>query len=281
MHLYRNLTMIRSVLLLTILLLVTIVLIIAFQYASGNTNYFHDRIEPSENNKQEGREDIRSIPLPAGFKRIPVDSASFGEFLRDIRLRKNNSVYLYNGQPIQRQDLHYAVLDLSTGNKDLQQCADAIMRLRAEYFFASKRYSKISFPGSNGNLFNFENYAQQHCQDYSHDCLLKFMETVYTYCGTYTVESMTKPAPINNMKPGDVFVKAGAPGHAMIVVDMARDEKTGGKIYLLAQGYMPAQDMHIVINPGNTAMSPWYELNNDEQIVTPGWLFNRNQLRRY
>lgn len=277
----RNLTMKRSALLLAILLLVTIALIIAFQYASGNTNYFSERVEPSETNKQESPEDIKSIPLPAGFKRIPGDSASFGDFLRNVHLRKNNTVYLYNGQPIQRQDLHYAVLDLSTGNKDLQQCADAIMRLRAEYFFASKRYSKISFPGSNGNSFNFENYARLHNQCYSHDCLLRFMEKVYTYCGTYTVEAMTKPAAIKDMRPGDVFVKAGAPGHAMIVADMAVNEKTGEKIYLLAQGYVPAQDMHIVINPGNTAMSPWYELNYDEQIITPGWLFNRNQLRHY
>ena len=107
------------------------------------------------------------------------------------------------------------------------------------------------------------------------------MEMVDAWCGTYTVATMTKPVPLNNMKPGDVLVKAGSPGHAMIVVDMALNEKTGGKIYLLAQGYMPAQDMHIVINTNNNAVSPWYELNNDEQIPTPEWLFYSNQLRRY
>ena len=89
----------------------------------------------------------------------------------------------------------------------------------------------------------------------------------------HTVATMTKPVPLNNMKPGDVLGESRVAGHAMIVVDMALNEKTGGKIYLLAQGYMPAQDMHIVINTNNNAVSPWYELNNDEQIPTPEWLF--------
>jgi len=92
---------------------------------------------------------------------------------------------------------------------------------------------------------------------------------------------MTKPIVVMGMNPGDVFVKAGAPGHAMIVVDMAVNETGGKKIYMLAQGYMPAQDMHIVINPNSSTLSPWYELNGDEQIITPGWLFDKKQLRRF
>jgi hypothetical protein len=81
--------------------------------------------------------------------------------------------------------------------------------------------------------------------------------------------------------PGDVFVKAGAPGHAMIVVDVALNETTGKKIYLLAQGYMPAQDMHIVMNPNSSTLSPWYEVNDSEKIITPGWIFTKDQLKRW
>ena len=92
---------------------------------------------------------------------------------------------------------------------------------------------------------------------------------------------MTGNIVMKEIQPGDVFVKAGSPGHAMIVVDVALNETTRRKIYLLAQGYMPAQDMHIVSNPNNSKLSPWYEINETEKISTPGWIFDRNQLKRW
>ena len=223
---------------------------------------------------------INEIPLPEGYERIETGKDSFAEWLRNIKLKKNNIVYLYDGAPKDRQDLHFRVLDISTGKKDLQQCADCIMRLWAEYYFAKKSYDKITFPANNGTEYNFENYACKQNSCYTHECLLQFLETVFNYCGTYTVAKMTNSVSLSQMRIGDVFVKAGSPGHAMIVVDMAVHKSTGQKIFLLAQGYMPAQDMHIVINPMNTDSSPWYELNEASKIITPGWVFESSQLRR-
>ncbi len=54
-------------------------------------------------------------------------------------------VLLYNGNPKARQDVHAAVLDLSVGTRDLQQCADAVIRLRAEYLIESGREDEIAF----------------------------------------------------------------------------------------------------------------------------------------
>jgi hypothetical protein len=63
------------------------------------------------------------------------------------------------------------------------------------------------------------------------------METVFIYCGTYTLEQSLQPVKdFSKMQIGDVFVKGGAPGHAEIVVDMAVNKTTGKKIYLLAEG---------------------------------------------
>jgi len=224
---------------------------------------------------------IDEIPLPAGFTRVGLPKDSFGEWLRNIKLKKDNTVYLYNGRSIARQDLHYAVLDISTGNKDLQQCADAIMRLKSEYYFSRKEYDKISFRTGNGTNLNFDAFAKNHSNCYSHDCLLKFLEKVFMNCGTYTVDEMTKPISINDIESGDVFVKAGSPGHAMIVVDVAIKETMHKKVYMLAQSYMPAQDMHIVINPDDEKLSPWYEVNDEERIITPGWIFDKKQLKRW
>jgi len=225
---------------------------------------------------------INEIPLPGGYKRTLVSEGSFAEWLRNVKLCKDNTVYLYNGSPKTNQTLHYAVLDFSTGKKDLQQCADAIMRLRAEYYFSRKEYAKIDFKSVQSG-FNFQQWLahiDSSEKDY-HVLLLQFMQNVFINCGTYTVEAMTKQISMKEIQPGDVFVKAGAPGHAMIVADVAVNEKTGEKIYLLAQSFMPAQDMHIVINPSSSTINPWYEVNKDEKIITPGWAFTKDQLKRF
>jgi hypothetical protein len=83
------------------------------------------------------------------------------------------------------------------------------------------------------------------------------------------------------MQIGDVLIRGGSPGHAMLVVDMAADSM-GHQVYLLAQSYMPAQDIHIVKNPGGkgSALSPWYRVDKRESMIeTPEWTFYTRQLR--
>lgn len=226
---------------------------------------------------------VKQVPLPDGFERVPVAPNSFAAYLQELPLRKDKTVYLYNKQPKQNQNLHYAVIDISTGDKDLQQCADAIMRLRAEYFFQKKMYDSICFPKGDHTTYQFSRYIKQGIQN-DRDQFMKFMEMVFINCGTYTLEQQLKPVTgISVMKIGDVFIKGGAPGHAEIVVDMAINKQTGKKIYLLAEGYMPAQDIHILLNPLSTALGPWYEVNNnkDKEVVTATWIFSSNQLRHW
>jgi hypothetical protein len=82
------------------------------------------------------------------------------------------------------------------------------------------------------------------------------------------------------MQIGDVLIRGGSPGHAMLVVDMAEDDK-GHKIYMLSQGYMPAQDIHIVKNPSDPTKSPWFSLEGKGRIYTPEYIFNINELRAW
>ncbi len=224
---------------------------------------------------------VKQIPLPDGFERMPVISNSFAAYLQDLPLRKDKTVYLYNKQPKPNQSLHYAVIDISTGDKDLQQCADAIMRLRAEYFFQHKLYDSISFPKGDHTIYRFSRFIKPGMQN-DRDQFMKFMEMVFINCGTYTLEQQLKHVTdFSSMKIGDILIKGGAPGHAEIIVDMAINKQTGKKIYLLAEGYMPAQDIHILLNPVNTSLGPWYEMNNSKEIVTATWIFSTNQLRQW
>jgi hypothetical protein len=82
------------------------------------------------------------------------------------------------------------------------------------------------------------------------------------------------------MTIGDVFIEAGSPGHAEIIVDMAENEN-GEKIFLLAQSYMPAQQTQILLNPNDEKISPWYSLEGYDKLVTPQWTFELNQLKRF
>ena len=81
--------------------------------------------------------------------------------------------------------------------------------------------------------------------------------------------------------PGDILIKGGSPGHAELVMDVAQN-KMGGKIFLLAQSYMPAQEMQVLTNPENPLLSPWYETKMEgANIVTPEWTFTTDQLMRF
>jgi hypothetical protein len=187
--------------------------------------------------------------------------------------KKNKTVYLFNGLPKRNQTAQFVVLNISVGNEDLQQCADAIMRLRAEFFYAHKKYAEISFCDNNNRCYKLgAETDRKHFNEY--------LKKVFAMCGTLSLQKQLKPVQdFTKMNIGDVLIRGGSPGHAMIIVDMAIN-KNGKKIYLLAQSYMPAQDIHIVKNTMNENLSPWYELN-DETIYTPEWTFEKNQLRTW
>ncbi len=86
---------------------------------------------------------------------------------------------------------------------------------------------------------------------------------------------------MEDMKIGNVFIQTGNPyGHAVIVVDMAENPYSGEKVYMLAQSYMPAQDIQILVNRKNSLYSPWYLLD-ENPIETPEWRFNTNDLKRF
>lgn len=47
------------------------------------------------------------------------------------------------------------------------------------------------------------------------------------------------------------------------------------------QSYMPAQDMHILRNPLNADLSPWYAEDFGEVLQTPEWTFDASDLKRF
>jgi hypothetical protein len=240
---------------------------------------------------------IGAIVLPPGYTRLAAGPGSFAAWLRQLPLKKDRTVFLYDGSPKRNQTAQFAVLDVSVGHQDLQQCADAVMRLRAEYLYAIRAFSNIRFYNDRGDCIAF--WQSTGPRPTTRVAFDHYLTKVFEYCGTHSLEKqLQKPKPVTTIEAGDVFIKGGYPGHAMIVVDVAAD-KQGHRIYMLAQSYMPAQDIHIVVNPADpqnfvgasslapsrsfpspSLGNPWYSADDAKSLIeTPEWTFTINQLR--
>lgn len=234
---------------------------------------------------------VQEIPVPAQARRVAVDSISFSQWLRERRLRADGIVRYFDGRKKPDQSGCYAVLDMTTGTTDLQQCADAIIRLRAEFLFARREYAAMSFQSTSGQPLRFSDWCHgiryrlkgQKLEAYptgrevapDSAQLESWLQFVFTYAGTYSLQQqLHRKTDTQALRPGDVIVEGGFPGHAMLVMDVCRDQK-GKEYFLLAQSYMPAQDMHVVINPQSSSRSPWFE-RVAAGLETPDWDFRRS-----
>ncbi len=216
---------------------------------------------------------IMEVPVPMGYRRVETNQGSFGAYLRNLSLRPEKTVYLYNGKPKNNQEAQFAVVEFPLGNKDLQQCADVIMRLRAEYFYKAGEFQRIRFNDNAQKIYSYQGGDKTSFE--------KYLETVFSHCGTISLEhAMVKRQRMNDLEIGDVLIQGGSPGHAMIIVDLAINDQ-GGKLFMLAQGYMPAQQLHIVKNPTMPGLSPWYRVNTNETIITPEWNFKPSHLKTW
>lgn len=236
------------------------------------------------------------IKSPSGYKQILQDIDSFGSWLRKLPILQNSeTVMLFNGKEKFNQLAHHSIIDIDVGNRDLQQCADAAMRLRAEYLFAKGKFEQIHFNFTSGDKASWLEWAsgkrpvvkgnkvswkQTGVEDHSYNNFRKYLNIVFTYAGSASLAlELEKVRDPQKILPGDVFIQGGFPGHAVVVMDVA--ENTDGKrIFILAQSYMPAQQIYILNNP-KFWNGPWYHAESSGKLITPEWIFNFSDLMRF
>lgn len=220
------------------------------------------------------------ILLPEGFKRPTYRVEEFGNFLENLPLYPiDQEVHYYNGKIKPRNNIYNSVVKLDIGKRDLHQCADAVMRLRADYLYQQKRYKDIKFNFlSDSKPRTYTSYAKG---NYSYPTYWKYLEYVFAYANTASLhDELPNVKTTQEVKIGDTFIQKGSPiGHAIIVVDLAKDS-TGKTIVLLAQSYMPAQEIQILNNWNNSTLSPWYDIDQDI-IKTPEWTFYPKNLKTW
>ena len=239
-----------------------------------------------------------SFAVPAGFGRVAAAPGSFGDWLRHLPLKPADSeVTLHDGRPVADHGTVAAVVDIDVGRSDLQQCADAVMRLRAEYLFSRRLIGLIGFKLYSGERYRFAAFAEGVTpvlsgeritwrngppQDSSHASLRRWLDTVYAFASTRSLARELRPVGrLADAAIGDVFVHPGTPGHAVIVVDLAVDPADGRELVLLAQSSTPARDVHILRNTLAPALGPWFPLVDGRPFATPGRVFPLNELKRF
>ena len=174
---------------------------------------------------------------PKGFERVQVSENSFGEFLRNQNLKSyGEKVLYYDGREKNKKGVYDSVFDVDIGGRDLHQCADAIMLLRAEYLYSQELYDKIHFNFVSGFKAEYSkwmegyrikidgnnvSYYKATDPTNSYESFRKYMDMVFAYSGTLSLDKELESAKVEEMSIGDVFIIGGSPGHAVIVVDMA------------------------------------------------------------
>ncbi len=239
---------------------------------------------------------VNQIKPTSGYKRTKVELNSFADWLRFLPLNNSTTVKLYDGSPKGNQNAHHRILDIDVGNQNLQQCADAIMRLKSEYHYSVQDFSAIHFNFTSGDKVSFSDWSvgrkpkvkgnkvsfseKSGEPNYSYSNFKSYLISIFNYAGTASMSNEMVKTPVKEMEIGDVFIQGGFPGHAIIIVDMIENDK-GQKQFLIAQSYMPAQEIHILKNPNNKSISPWYDADFAGELISPEWTFNSTDLKRF
>mgnify|MGYP003598902131 CR=1 FL=1 len=228
---------------------------------------------------------------PENYTWVKEKPNSFGAFLFNFPLEKyGTQIMKYNNVPIAIQDLHEAVYKIDVGEKDLQQCADSVIRLYAEFLWKENRKDEIAFHFTSGDLVKWRDYRDGYrafvagnsvrfkkteAFDGSYQNFKNYLELIYNYAGTISLTKETKLVAKNQeLKTGDILIVPGSPGHVVFIAGVC-ENKEGGKLFLLSEGYTPAQSIHLLKNPFNKEISPWYELDvNSSKINTARFTFS-------
>lgn len=240
----------------------------------------------------EGENNIKTrFSPPDNYIWVEETPNSFGAFLVDFPLKSYGTKILkFDGSPISNQSLHEAVYDIDIGEKDLQQCADSVIRLYAEYLWKQDRKSEIAFHFTNGDLVKWIDYRDGYrafvegnrvdykkvaAYDESYQNFRSYLDLIFNYAGTISLTRESKAVPDTQyLKTGDILITPGSPGHVVFIAGVCENKK-GEKLFLLSEGFTPAQSIHLLKNPFDSKRSPWYALDvNAARVSTARFIFS-------
>ena len=236
------------------------------------------------------------VEIPNDYKRVEYPEGSFAEYLRNYKLKPFGSKIInYDDSKYFWQGGHIGILEVPVPKNGLQQCADALIRIRSEYLWDNNRKSEIGFNFTSGHYCSWNKYAQGYRPkingnkvsfhktsptNHSKDNFYNYLNLIYMYSGTLSLYNELESVKAKDLKIGDMLIRGGTPGHIVMLCDEvinAKDEK----LFLLFQGNTPAQSVHLVKNLEDVDVSPWYKLEDDAVTPVSNYTFDSAKFVRF
>jgi len=225
---------------------------------------------------------IEKIPLPSSnYMRVQIRDNSFAEWLRDLSLQKSGSDVLnYRGGIFKTgKDTSVAfVVDMNIEGKRLEQCMDVLVRFYADYLWEKKQTKNLNLPLPGGYWLNWKNWGEGYRPNFSgidvtikksskpdssHQSYISYLNTVYSESHTQQFFHAYLPINREEVKIGDMIIRKGTKGHAVMIVDLALN-KQGEMIALIGNGDTPACQFFILKYSKD---SPWVPLYFDKEAL--------------
>lgn len=236
------------------------------------------------------------IPDPAGFQRVKAGTGGFADWLRHLPAAPPGTpVKTAKNQIVRAGDdprLAATVVLQPRGGK-LLDASNIVVRLRAEFLWAAGLKDRLVFRFTSGHLAAWSDWAagvrpfvqgrnvefrQVEPPDDGRESFTCYLEVLFRYGTVYSLMQDTFPVTDGTIEPGDVFVRPGRPGHAVLVLDVAVSGD-GRVSVLLGQGGTPPQTFHVLRDP---SLGAWFPVNHADPIdLGPSGTFRLKDLRRW
>jgi len=236
--------------------------------------------ESSSLNKIENQT-IGEIPLPEGYKRISVKEKSFADWIRQLPLKPRHSAVLdYKGRIFKNENdtTVAAVIDWKVKGRRLEQCMDILVRFYAEFLWENQIHEKLTLPlpgrqsikwsdWKNGFRPKFSgiNVKQLKIEklNSSKKNYNKYLNLVFAESHTQQFYYAYPTIKREDVQIGDFVIKKGAKGHAVMIVDIAKNAK-GDLIALIGQGDTPACEFYLL---NYKKENPWFLLDFSNELI--------------
>lgn len=224
------------------------------------------------------------FPTPPGYKRVKVEPGSFAEWLRGLPMAPEGTpAKSYDGKETLAADDDYlaGVVAIDTGNPDLQQSSDVIIRLHAEYLWSRGEKDKISYLSATKLSMPLSRWEKGQRlipngpnvfwvvkgkpSEVDHPEFRKYLDAVFNWANSTSLAPRSTPVPDpKELVAGDFFLQTSEPNHVAVILDVA-EKPSGERVALLGQARNPAESIH-VMRPGKA--TPWFSVRPPVPVMT-------------